>query len=349
MKKEFKPECPAPIPPGSTILLAHGGGGSLMHNLIRDVFVKAFEDQRLQASHDAATMNLGGERLAFTTDSYVVRPLFFPGGDIGKLAVCGTANDLAMAGAEPLALSSGFILEEGFDIGSLERIAQSMSKSAEEVGVALVTGDTKVVERGKGDGLYVNTSGIGVIRLNADIHPRNVKAGDAVIVSGDLGRHGIAVMSAREGLSFETVVQSDCAHLWPAVHRLLDAGITVHCLRDLTRGGLSSALNEIARTRAIRIGIREKEIQIIEGVSAACEILGLDPLYVANEGRFVAFVPGNEAERAVSVLKKEPVSAGAAVIGEVIEAGAPSVTMTTKLGTKRVIDLLSGEQLPRIC
>lgn len=348
-KRELELQCPAPLPPDATILLAHGGGGSLMHDLIQKVFVRAFEDQRLQASHDAATMELEGARLAFTTDSYVVRPLFFPGGDIGKLAVCGTVNDLAMAGAEPLALSTAFIIEEGFDTISLRKIADSMGKEAESVGAALVTGDTKVVERGKGDGLYLNTSGIGVIRLNADVHPRNVKPGDAIVLSGDLGRHGIAVMSAREGLSFETTVESDCASLWSPVHRLLDAGIEIHCLRDLTRGGLASALNEIAKTRGARFVIYEKEIQVIDGVAAACEILGLDPLYVANEGRFVAFVPKKDAERTVEVLRKDPVSAGAVTIGAVTESGGASVTLVTKIGTKRIVEMLSGEQLPRIC
>lgn len=348
-KPEFKLQCPSPLPPDSTILMAHGGGGSLMNDLIRKVFVKAFEDQMLQASHDSATMSVEGTRLAFTTDSYVVRPLFFPGGDIGKLAVCGTVNDLAMSGAEPLALSTAFIIEEGFEKASLVKIAESMGRTAESIGVALVTGDTKVVERGKGDGVYINTSGIGVIRINADIHPKNVQPGDSVIVSGDIGRHGVAVMSAREGLAFETSVTSDCASLWSAVHWLLDAGIEIHCLRDLTRGGLASALHEIAKTRGVRIGIREREIPVIDGVTAACEILGLDPLYVANEGRFVAFVPKKDAARAVEVLRNDPVSRGAVLIGEVLEAGRAGVTMETKIGTKRIVEMLSGEQLPRIC
>jgi hydrogenase expression/formation protein HypE len=348
-KKEFALSCPAPLPAGSTILLAHGGGGTLMHDLIENVFGKAFRDQRLQASHDAATLSIEGASLAFTTDSYVVRPLFFPGGDIGKLAICGTVNDLAMAGAEPLALSTAFIIEEGFDIPTLRKIADSMAKTAEAAGVALVTGDTKVVEHGKGDGLYINTSGIGVVRLNADIHPKNVQAGDAVIVSGDIGRHGVAVMSAREGISFETTVESDCAPLWPAVHRLLDAGVEIHMLRDLTRGGLASALNEIAKTRGVRIQIREKGIQVVRGVDAACELLGLDPLYVANEGRFVAFVPKHLAQRTVEIMGKEPDSTGAAIIGEVLGEGRPSVEMVTRIGTHRRIEMLSGEQLPRIC
>jgi hydrogenase expression/formation protein HypE len=349
VKADFSMRCPAPLPADTTVLLAHGGGGRLMHDLIRNVFVRAFQGQMLQASHDAATMDIGGARLAFTTDSYVVRPLFFAGGDIGKLAVCGTVNDLAMAGAEPMALSTAFIIEEGFDTASLRKIADSMARTAEEVGVALVTGDTKVVERGKGDGLYINTSGIGVVRLNADIHPKQVKPEDAVILSGDLGRHGIAVMSAREGLTFETEVETDCAPLWSPVHRLLDAGIGIRALRDLTRGGLASALNEIAETRGVTILIREKEIPIVPGVKAACEILGLDPLYVANEGRFVAFVPKEEAPRAVEILRKDPVSADARIIGEVSAESRGAVEMLTRIGTRRRVDLLSGEQLPRIC
>lgn len=348
-KKGFSLQCPAPLAPDSMILMAHGGGGSLMQRLIQDVFVRAFGDQKLQSTHDSASMRVDGAHLAFTTDSYVVRPLFFPGGDIGKLAVCGTVNDLAMSGAEPVALSTAFIIEEGFDVGSLRKVAESMAKTAEEVGVALVTGDTKVVERGKGDGLYINTSGIGVIRINADIHPENVQEGDAVVVSGDLGRHGIAVMSAREGLSFETSIQSDCAPLWGSVHRLLDAGIEIHALRDLTRGGLASTLHEIADTRKVQIQIQEKEIQIIEEVASVCEILGLDPLYVANEGRYVAFVPKEMAQKTVDLLRKETASPGAAIIGEVKKAERGSVEMVTRIGTKRLIEMLSGEQLPRIC
>ena len=320
-----------------------------MHGLIESVFGKAFQDLGLQAQHDAAVLEFEGQRLAFTTDSFVVRPLFFPGGDIGTLAVCGTVNDLAMAGAEPKALSTAFILEEGLAVDVLRKVVASMAAAAGLARVSLVTGDTKVVERGKGDGLYVNTAGIGVVRSPGAIHPGRVQPGDTVIVSGDLGRHGIAVMSAREGFDFKTPVESDVAPLWDPVRALLEAGVDIHCLRDLTRGGLAGALNEIAGSRGATVEIQESAIPVPEGVRGACEILGLDPLYVPNEGRFVAFVPEKDADRALHALRRETVSAGAARIGRVGSLGRSRLVMTTVLGTRRIVDMLSGEQLPRIC
>jgi hydrogenase expression/formation protein HypE len=294
-------------------------------------------------------LELGGGRIALTTDAYVVRPLFFPGGDIGRLAVFGTVNDLAMAGARPLALSAAFVLEEGFATEELARVAGSMRAACEEAGVEIVTGDTKVVDRGKGDRLYLTTTGVGVVPATVDIAPARVRPGDAVISSGDLGRHGIAVLSVREGLCFESVVESDCAPLHGAVAALLDAGVEVHCLRDLTRGGLSSALNEIAVDAGVGIEIDEARVAIADGVAAACELLGLDPLYVANEGRFVAFVPQRETARALAALRAVPVSAGAVEVGRVLEDGRGTVRMRSRFGGTRLLDLFSGEQLPRIC
>jgi hydrogenase expression/formation protein HypE len=331
-----------PAEPGETILLAHGGGGRLTQRLIRDLFGPAFRAALSNTDHDGATFELGGAKLAFTTDSFVVRPLFFPGGDIGSLAVNGTVNDLAMCGARPVALSAGFILEEGLSTDVLRKIAASMRRAADAAGVQLVTGDTKVVERGKGDGLYVNTSGIGVVEHGLPISPASVRPGDAIVLSGDVGRHGIAVMAVREGLRFDAEVESDCAPLWEPVRRLLDAGIGVHCLRDLTRGGLATALNEIAASSGTALRIDEIPIPVHPAVRGACEILGLDPLYVANEGRFLALVPETDAEKTLALLP------GAVRIGRV-EPGEPAVVLTTRIGTRRVLDLLSGEQLPRIC
>jgi hydrogenase expression/formation protein HypE len=294
-------------------------------------------------------VDVHGTRLAFTTDSYVVRPLFFPGGDIGTLAVNGTVNDLAMCGARPRYLSTGFIIEEGLPMETLWRIVASMKAAAGEVGVSLVTGDTKVVDRGKGDGLYVNTAGIGVVEHDRVIAPSSVKPGDAILVSGDLGRHGMAIMAVREGLQFESSIESDCAAVAGPALDLLDAGVDVHCMRDLTRGGLASALVEIAEASRLHLAIRETDIPVREDVRGACEILGFDPLYVANEGRFVTFVDWRDAERALDVLRRHPVSAGACAIGAVDAAPAGLVTMRSRIGATRIVDMLSGEQLPRIC
>lgn len=331
------------------VQLAHGGGGRRMHELLEALLLPNFGNQALLERHDGATLNISGARLAFTTDSYVVRPLFFPGGDIGTLAINGTVNDLAMCGARPLYLSSALILEEGLPMETLRRVIESMRSSAAAANVELVTGDTKVVDKGKGDGIFINTAGIGVIEQAVSISPSNVRPGDAVVLSGDIGRHGIAIMATREGLSFENAVESDCATLWDSVKALLDAGVQVHCLRDLTRGGLSSGLIEIAEAAGVRCAINEADIRVLDEVAGACEILGLDPLYLANEGRFVAFVPEHEAERAVEILRTVGVSGGAACIGRVVEGPAGLVTLKTQLGTDRIVDMLSGEQLPRIC
>jgi hydrogenase expression/formation protein HypE len=321
----------------------------MMHTLLERVFLPSFSNPLLESRHDGAVLEIGGERVAFTTDSYVVRPLVFPGGDIGTLAVNGTVNDLAMCGAQPLYLSAGFIIEEGLPVETLWRVTQSMRATADAAGVQIVTGDTKVVDRGKGDKLYINTAGIGRLRHRLRIAPASVRAGDAILLSGDVGRHGMAIMAVREGLAFESTIQSDCAPLAGPVMKLLEAGIEVHCLRDLTRGGLTSALVEIAQAAGLRMQIDEATVAVSEPVRGACEILGLDPLYVANEGRFVAFVPAGEASRALEVLGAEAVSAGASVIGQVVEPGAALVTLRSRLGTLRVLDMLSGEQLPRIC
>jgi len=346
---EFNLTCPVIAPAGDRVLMAHGGGGRLMHQLIERVFLLEFSSPPRGPLHDGAVLRLDGLRLAFTTDSYVVRPLEFPGGDIGNLAVYGTVNDLAMCGARPLYLSAGFILEEGLEMETLRRVVRSMREAAARVGVALVTGDTKVVDRGKGDGIFINTAGVGLVEAPVEIGPAAVRAGDAVIVSGDLGAHGVAVLSVREGLEFASPVVSDAAPLWEPVAALLKAGLEVHCLRDLTRGGLASALNEIAAGAGAGIEIREAAVPVTEAVQGACEILGLDPLYVANEGRFVAFLPEREAERALVVLRTQAVSAAAARIGTVTAAGRGVVTLTSRIGGRRVLDMLSGEQLPRIC
>jgi hydrogenase expression/formation protein HypE len=294
-------------------------------------------------------LSTNGARLAMTTDTYVVQPLIFPGGTIGDLAVNGTVNDLAMCGARPFALSAGFVLEEGLSMETLRTIVASMAKAARVAEVPIVTGDTKVVDKGKGDQLFVNTAGIGVLVAPNPVAPESIRPGDAVLVSGDLGAHGIAILSVREGLNFEGVVYSDTAPLWPAVEALFEAGIEVHCLRDLTRGGLSSALNEIASVAQLRINVEETLIPVSDAVRGACELLGLDPLYVANEGRFVAFVRENNANRALEILRSQTVSAGALRIGTVHENPSGIVILRTRVGGNRVLDMLSGEQLPRIC
>jgi hydrogenase expression/formation protein HypE len=320
-----------------------------MHELIDKVFKTAFEDVGLQSTHDSAVLDLDAGRLAMTTDSYVVKPLEFPGGDIGSLAVHGTVNDLSMAGARPRYLSVGFVLEEGLEMEQLWRIVCSMRDAADAAGVRIVTGDTKVVDRGKGDGIYLNTTGVGVVAPGLRVEPSAVEAGDAIVVSGDVGRHGVAVMSHREGLAFEAPIESDSASLAAMVHALLDAGISVRCLRDLTRGGLATCLNEIAASAGRRIEIREDAVPVDEVVRGACEMLGLDPLYVACEGRMVAFVAPEDAARAAEVMCGFAPGEKARVIGEVTENDRALVVGRNAFGTRRVLDLLSGEQLPRIC
>ena len=341
--------CPAPMSHYSNVLLAHGGGGRLMRDLIGTMFLPAFDNPLLNVQHDGAILDMGNVKLAFTTDSFVVAPLFFPGGDIGTLAVNGTVNDLAMCGARPLYLSVGFVLEEGLPMETLRRVVQSMRQAAAQAGVEIVTGDTKVVDRGKGDGLYVNTAGVGVIEHPLTIAPCSIQPGDAVLLNGDVGRHGIAIMAVREGLRFETTIVSDCAPLSDAVMALLDAGIEVHCLRDLTRGGLASTLVEIAESAGVEVAIEEARIPVLEEVQGACEMLGVDPLYVANEGRFIAIVAPSDVQRALTILHSCPVSIGATLIGYVREASQGVVTMRSRIGVSRIVDLLSGEQLPRIC
>ncbi|HKW02510.1 MAG TPA: hydrogenase expression/formation protein HypE [Vicinamibacterales bacterium] len=341
--------CPVPVSSHTHVQLAHGGGGALTHQLIEQLFVPAFDNPALGARHDGALVQIAGATLAFTTDSYVVRPMFFPGGDIGTLAVNGTVNDLAMCGARPLFLSAGFILEEGLEMATLARVVSSMKAAASAAGVLLVTGDTKVVDRGKADGLYVNTAGVGAIEHSQVVAPASVRPGDVIVLSGDIGRHGMAVMGAREGLEFESAIESDCAPLAAPVLALLDDGIDVHCLRDLTRGGLATSLVEIAEASRCHLRIEEIAIRVREDVRGACEILGFDPLYVANEGRFVAIVPRGAADRTLRVLQAFDVTAGAAVIGVVSEAPAGLVTAGSRIGASRIIDMLTGEQLPRIC
>ncbi len=349
MKRDesISPGCPIPASGYEHIVLAHGGGGRLMHQLIDDVFCEAFADLQLNAKHDSAIVSTGGRRLAFTTDSYVVDPIFFPGGDIGSLAVYGTVNDLAMSGACPLCLSAGFILEEGFPISDLRAIARSMRVAADVSGVSIVTGDTKVVDRGKGHGVFINTSGIGVLENNLVISPERIAPDDAVIINGDIGRHGIAVMAQREGFTFETSIESDCAPLAESVARLIENGVEIHCLRDLTRGGLATALVELAVASGQCIQIEEGSIPVHDAVKGACEILGFDPLYVACEGRFVAFVAKDDLDTALEVLISSRTES--CVIGSVTDSRSGLVTMRTPLGTEHIIDMLSGEQLPRIC
>jgi hydrogenase expression/formation protein HypE len=299
--------------------------------------------------HDSAVLPVEGARLALTTDSYVVNPLFFPGGNIGKLAVCGTVNDLAMAGARPAYLSAGFILEEGLPMDTLRRVVASMAEAARAAGVRIVTGDTKVVDRGKGDGLFINTSGVGWVAPGVEISPGRIKPGDAILLSGDLGRHGMAIMSVREGIEFEGALESDCAPLADLVAAMLAGGDDVHCLRDLTRGGLASALNELALDSRVGIEIDEASIPVSESVAAACELLGLDPLYVANEGRLVAFVPAESADTVLDAMRRHTVAAEAARIGTVVAKHVGTVELRSRLGGGRIVDLLSGEQMPRIC
>ena len=341
--------CPVPITRHTRVQLAHGGGGAMMQRLIQDVFLKAFGGPAEGLRHDGARLDVGAGRLAFTTDSYVVSPLFFPGGDIGTLAVNGTVNDLAMCGARPLCLSAGFILEEGLGLDVLERVVASMRDAARAAGVEIVTGDTKVVDHGRADGMYVNTAGLGVVEAGSDIAPARVAPGDCVILSGDVARHGIAVMAVREGLEFEGPVTSDCAPLADAVAALIHGGIDVHCMRDLTRGGLASALIEISEAAGWGLRLEEERIPVLEPVRAACEMLGFDPIYVANEGRFVSFVPAPQADRAVELLRSVPVSRHATLIGRVEAVRRGPVLLRSRIGAVRVVDLLSGEQLPRIC
>ncbi len=342
--------CPVPLSHQREITIGHGGGGKLTQALLDSVFRPAFSNDALEAQHDGATLGVpGAGRIAFTTDSHVVTPLFFPGGDIGKLAVTGTVNDLCMCGAIPRWLSAGFVLEEGLAFETLRKVVASMKAAAAEAGVLIVAGDTKVVERGKGDGVYITTAGIGVIETPLAITPASVRAGDAIVLSGDIGRHGMAIMATRANLSFESEIKSDCAPLVVPVRALLAAGLEVHCLRDLTRGGLASALVEIAESAKLALAIDAVKVPVSELVGGACEILGLDPLYVANEGRFICILPEAQAAQAVEIINRTTPEAAAVVIGRVKAGPAGQVTQRSIIGSERIVDRLSGEQLPRIC
>jgi len=329
------------------VQLSHGSGGRMMHQLIRDFFVPAFD---LKSLHDSAVIDsLPPGRLAVTTDSYVISPYFFPGGDIGLLSVCGTVNDLAMAGARPLYLTVGLIIEEGFPFDDLERILNSMQAVSKEIGVNIITGDTKVVEKGKGDGIFINTAGVGVIEEGVEISPLNIRPGDKVIVSGSIGNHGMSVMAERNGISFEPKLLSDVRPLHGLVDTMLRETKKIHVMRDPTRGGLATTLKELAAASGLCVLINEDSIDIRPGVRGACDLLGLDPLYIANEGILVAFVDGNDAGRLVEAMKKTEPGKDAAVIGEVVETPAQTVLLKTNIGGIRILDMLSGDQLPRIC
>jgi hydrogenase expression/formation protein HypE len=331
-----------------SILLAHGSGGKLSHELVEKKFLPFLANPALNKLDDSAIFEASG-RLAFTTDSYVVNPIFFPGGDIGKLAVCGTVNDLAMNGAKPLYLSLAAIIEEGFLLSELERIVQSIKKAAEEAEVSIIAGDTKVVNRGQADKLFITTSGVGIISHGVDISGANARVGDKVLLSGTIGDHGIAVMSQREGLRFSMTLESDCAPLNKLVSQLLEVSSRIHCLRDPTRGGLATTLNELARQSKVGIVIEEVKIPVKEEVKGACELLGLDPIYVANEGKLVAIVDPADADKILAQMRKNIYGRDAAIIGEVTNEHSGRVIMKTKVGPSRIVDMLSGELLPRIC
>ena len=342
--------CPIPMSDSPTVLMAHGGGGRMTRMLVDGLFAKTFDNPALAELHDGAILDLPAGRVAFSTDSFVISPLFFPGGDIGSLAVHGTVNDVSMCGARPIAISAGFILEEGLPMEDLRRIVVSMQAAAAEAGVPIVTGDTKVVDRGKGDGVFINTTGIGIVPDGIDISPRRARPGDIVLLSGSIADHGVAILSVREGLRFETTIESDSAALNRMVGRMLEAGgSAVHVLRDPTRGGVASALNEIADAAGAGIRLDETLIPVREEVLGACEILGLDPLYVANEGKCLAIVAPGKAAAVLEAMKADPRGRSATVIGEVVKDHPGTVVLRSRIGGMRVVDMLSGEQLPRIC
>jgi hydrogenase expression/formation protein HypE len=332
-----------------SVEMTHGGGGRAGAQLIDELFRRHFDSEGLRQDSDQAQLARPSGRIAISTDSHVVSPLFFPGGDIGKLAVNGTVNDVAMAGAKPLYLSVGFILEEGYPLAGLNRIAASMAAAAKEAGVAIVTGDTKVVERGKGDGVFISTTGVGVIPDGVELLPRRIQAGDAILINGSIGDHGVAILSKRENLEFDSEIVSDCAALNGLVAAMIAAVPDLHCLRDPTRGGLSAVLNELAVASRTGMVVDERAIPVKAQVQAACEFLGLDELNIANEGKLVAFCPHDKAEELLAVMRAHPLGAEAAIIGAVVEDSRALVRMKTQLGGERVIDWLAGEQLPRIC
>ena len=342
-------DCPLPIEARDRILLGHGSGGKLSAELLRDVFLPVFRSPVLNRLDDQAVVEAGGARLAFTTDSFVVKPLFFRGGDIGSLAVNGTVNDLAMCGAEPLYLSAAFILEEGFEIAALRRISQSMARAAQAAGVEIVTGDTKVVEKGSGDGVFINTAGIGLAPPGMSLSAANARPGDRILLSGTLGDHGIAILSEREGIAFDTPAESDSAPLNGLVREMLQATAGIRAMRDPTRGGLASTLYEIAAQSGVGMEIEEEAIPIREEVRGACELLGLDPLYVANEGKLVAIVAPDCADVVLAAMRRHPLGTRASAVGTVTAAHRGMVTMRTAFGTTRLVNMLAGDQLPRIC
>ena len=331
------------------ILLDHGSGGRASHELITGVFVPQFKNALLEGLEDSTVFEIGGQKLAFSTDSYTVDPIFFPGGDIGCLAVNGTVNDLAMRGAEPLYLSVGFIIEEGFPMADLARILKSMKEAAEAAGVQIIAGDTKVVNRGAADKIFINTTGLGVIKNDADISGRNARVGDVVLVSGTIGDHGITILSKRGGLSFEAPLESDSVPLNGLVAEMMAVSDKIHAMRDPTRGGLATTLNEIALQSNVGIELIEEHMPVREGVEGACELLGLDPLYVANEGKLIAFVAPEDADKVLECIKAHPYGSEAVIIGKVVSENPGRVFMRTGVGGTRIIDMLAGEQLPRIC
>jgi hydrogenase expression/formation protein HypE len=345
----LSPSCPVPFTATDRILLGHGSGGKMTADLLARCFLPAFHNEYLDRQDDQAVVTVAGARLAFTTDSYVVTPLFFPGGDIGALAVNGTVNDLAAGGARPLYLSAAFILEEGFALADLQRIVASMRAAAETAGVLLVTGDTKVVDRGKADGCFITTTGVGLIEHDRQISADRARPGDVVILSGPIAEHGMAIMAARAELELETPVASDTAALHRMVLDVLATGADVHCLRDPTRGGVATALNELAQRSRVGIVLDEAAIAVAEPVRGVCELLGLDPLYVANEGKMLTIVPCADAERVLSVMRRHPEGSAARVVGEVVQDPARLVVLKTSVGGRRIVDTLQGEQLPRIC
>ncbi len=333
----------------SKITLAHGSGGKLTHELINQIFLPHFKNDVLSQLHDSAILQLNGETLAFTTDSYVVKPLFFPGGDIGKLAISGTVNDLSVVGAKPLYLSVGFIIEEGFDISMLERIVTSMKDTASVAGINIVTGDTKVVDSGSADGLFINTCGIGTIAYKTMLSISNIEPCDKIIINGTIGDHGLAVISERESLDFNPPIKSDCAPLNELIHKLINSGANIKFMRDPTRGGLATTLNEIVNTEKYGILVDEKNIPIKEDVRALCEILGYDPLYIANEGKVVIVASAHDADKVCEILNEDSLGRDAAIIGEILPEPAGKVCLKTVIGGTRILDMLVGDQLPRIC
>ncbi len=332
-----------------TVDMSHGSGGRAMAQLIDELFVRYFDNELLRQANDQAAFSVSAGRMVMSTDSHVISPLFFPGGDIGSLSVHGTINDVAMSGAKPLYLSAGFILEEGFPLSDLERIVRSMAHAAAEAGVQVVTGDTKVVERGKGDGVFITTTGIGVVPEGVNISGEQARPGDAILLSGTIGDHGVAIMSNRENLSFETTIESDSAALHTLVAEMVEAVPAIRCLRDPTRGGLATTLNELALQSGVGMRLQESAIPLNPAVSAACELLGLDPLYVANEGKLICICPAEHAEQLLAVMRAHPLGGRAARIGEVVEDPLGFVQMETRFGGSRMVDWLAGEQLPRIC